>query len=225
MSGGDSGVYGQMGLFDDNSLYHQIHFMIRQALAEHRTSVPVKILKVHGGGVGKPPTVDVQVMIKQMDGVGQSSSHSTVYGIPVVRNQGGANVVINDPLVGDTGHLIVSDRDISSFKNNDGAESNPGSMRRHDLADGVYHPAHSMPVTPKQYVHFKDGVGIDIYDCNGNKIELTSAGVKINGTLIDLHGNIKGAGDIQTSTNTTLDTHLHQNAGGAGDSGPPVLGT
>ena len=182
-------------------------------------------MKVHGGGVGKPPTVDVQVMIKQMDGVGNASSHSMVYGIPVTRNQGGANVVINDPIVGDTGHLVVSDRDISSFKDNDGGESNPGSVRRHDLADGVYHAAVSMPITPKQFVHFKDGVGINIYDCNGNKIEMTSAGVTINGTLIDLTGAIKGKADIQTGTNTTLDTHLHTEAGGAGDSGPPVLGT
>ena len=221
----DDSVFGQMGIFDANTLFHQIQFFIEQKLAEHRTSVPVKILAVHGGGVGKPPTVDVQVMIKQMDGTGRSSSHSTVYGIPVARNQAGANVVINDPLVGDTGHLVVADRDIQSFKDNDGAESNPGSMRRHDLADGVYHRAVSMPVTPKQFVHFKDGVGIDIFDCNGNKIEMTSAGVKINGTLIDLSGAIKGAADIQTGNATTLDTHLHQNAGGAGNSGPPVLGT
>jgi hypothetical protein len=175
--------------------------------------------------VGKAPTLDVQVMLKQMDGTGVASSHSTVYGIPAARNQGGANVVINDPVVGDTGHLVVADRDIQSWKNNDGAESNPGSMRRHDLADGVYHHAVAMPVTPKQYVHFKDGVGIDIFDCNGNKIEMTSAGVKINGTLIDLTGAIKGAADIQTGTNTTLDTHLHMDAGGAGNSGKPVLGT
>ena len=74
-------------------------------------------------------------------------------------------------------------------------------------------------------VHFKDGVGIDIFDCNGNKIEMTAAGVKINGSLIDLQGNYKGAGDVQTKANTTLDTHLHSNAGGAGDSGPPVPGT
>ncbi len=224
MSG--DGYYGQFGVFDDSSLFHQIKFLIKQALAEHRTSVPVKVVKVHGGGVGKPPTVDVQPMIKQMDGVGNASSHAIVYGIPVARNQAGANVVINDPLVGDTGHLMVADRDIQSWKDNDGAESNPGSMRRHDLADGVYHHAVAMPTTPKQYVHFKDGVGIDIYDCNGNKIEMTSAGVKINGTLIDLHGNIKAAGDVQTSTNTTLDTHIHSGVtSGGANTATPVLGT
>ena len=217
--------FGQMGLFDDNSLYHQIQFLIKQALADHRTTVPVKILKVHGGGVGKPPTVDVQVMIKQMDGIGKSSSHDTVYGIPVARNQGGANVVINDPIVGDTGHLIVADRDIQTWKNNDGAESNPGSFRRHDLADGVYHHAVAMPVTPKQYIFFEDGKGITIKDCNGNKVVFDSKGVTFNGSLIDLQGNYKGAGDVQTKKNTTLDTHVHQDAGGAGNSGIPVPGS
>lgn len=217
--------FGQFGVFDDSSLFHQIKFLIKQELAEHRTNIPVKVLKVHGGGVGKAPTLDVQVMIKQMDGTGVSSSHATVYGIPAARNQGGENVVINDPVVGDTGHLMVADRDIQAWKRNDGAESNPDTMRRHDLADGVYHHGVAIPKTPKQYVHFKDGVGIDIYDCNGNKIEMTSAGVKINGTLIDLTGAIKGAADIQTGTQTTLDTHIHQNAGGAGNSGTPVLGS
>ena len=220
-----SGVYGQMGIFDDNSLFHQLQFLIKQALADHRTSVPVKVLAVHGGGVGKPPTVDVQVMIKQMDGIGKSSSHSTVYGIPVARNQGGANVVINDPIVGDTGHLVVADRDISSWKANDGAESNPGSMRRHDLADGVYHAAVAMPVTPKQYDHFIDGQGIDRVDVNGNTIRMNSQGVVINGVIIDRNGNIKAPGDITAGNGVTLETHLHSNSGGSGDSGPPVPGT
>lgn len=188
--------FGQLGIYDVESLFHQIQFLIKQALAEHRTTVPVKILAVHGGGVGKAPTVDVQVMLKQMDMTGVASSHSTVYGIPVARNQGGVNVVINDPVVGDTGHLVVMDRDITSWKNNGGDESNPGSFRRHDLADGVYHHAVCNDKhLPKQYLHFKNkssssGGSSISFDIDGGVIVETSGGADGDGIdLIDAYQN------------------------------------
>jgi hypothetical protein len=35
----------------------------------------------------------------------------------------------------------------------------------------------------------------------------------------------QSAGDVLTHANTTLDSHLHSDSGGAGDSGPPIPGT
>ena len=134
------GYFGQKGISDDASLFHWVHFIVRQVVSEVRTSTPVKIKKVSGGGVGPAPTVDFQPLVKQMDGAGNSSSHGTVYSAQTKRVQGGKNAIIMDPVVDDIGHVIVSDRDISSVVANAG-EANPGSFRRHDLADAVYHGA------------------------------------------------------------------------------------
>ena len=111
MTGANNGFFGQAGGYDEGPEFH-----VRQHAAHIRTNLPVKIIAVHGGGVGNAPTVDVQVMVKQSDGVGNTSSHSTIYGIPVSRIQGGKNGIINDPVVGDLYHMAVHDRDISSLK-------------------------------------------------------------------------------------------------------------
>ncbi len=66
--------FGQQGTFDDSSDYNARDFHIRQVLGQVRTSVPVKIIAVHGGGVGAAPTVDVQPLINQIDGQGNQNS-------------------------------------------------------------------------------------------------------------------------------------------------------
>ena len=76
----------------------------------------VKIVAVHGGGLSLVGTVDVQPLVKLIDGNRISSSHSVVYGIPYFRIHGGSNAIIIDPAVGDIGFVICSDRDISSVK-------------------------------------------------------------------------------------------------------------
>jgi hypothetical protein len=210
----DAQYQGQAGRVDNTSLLSVVSFLVRQFLAHSRTSVPVKVVAVHGGGVGPPPIVDVQPLIKQMNGVGQTISHGTVYGIPVKRNQGGANVIINDPKIGDVGVVQCCDRDISQFKANGGAESPPDSQRRHNLSDGVYHGFVVKPTTPNQYVYFRSD-GITIQDLNGNsivtspgQIAITAGGVT---TIFNSTGIHSGA-DVFTEQATTLETHTH--AGG-----------
>jgi hypothetical protein len=210
-----NGFFGQIGLSDGDSEYNLLRFIIRQELANVRTGVPVLVKAVHGGGVGAPPTVDVQPLVNQMDGQGNKTDHGTIYGIAVARNQGGANAIINDPVAGDIGHLAVNDRDISVVKANNGARSNPGSFRRHNLADGVYVAA-VFAITPTQYVQFT-ATGLRIMDINGNQIVTSSAGVNINGLIIDLSGNLTTPGGVQAGTggadSVTLQRHKH--AGGA----------
>jgi hypothetical protein len=214
----DDGQFGQQGYFDTGSLSQMIQFLIDQRLGHARTNVPVKVVAVHGGGVAAPPTVDVQVMVKQSDGVGNTISHATIYGIPAARNQGGLNAVINDPIVGDVGQMSVHDRDTSSLRANAGAESNPGSQRRHDLADGVYERGMLNPTAPNQYVHFTSG-GIEIHDKNGNSIVMGSNGVTINGVLISQAGVLSNATDVLNTALTSLTTHIHPGTQ------PPVPGT
>lgn len=160
---GSQGFYGQIGEVDANDHVNSHRFLTKQQIAHVRTGIPVKIVKVHGGGVGAPPTVDVQLQINQIDSQGNSTPHGIVYGIPVVRNQGGKNVVINDPVVGDVGHMVISDRDLTTIKNNAGAQSNPGSFRRHDMADGVYHAAFLNAAVPDNYINM-----------NGSKVAIVS---------------------------------------------------
>jgi hypothetical protein len=214
--------FGQRGTFDDSSDFNARDFHIRQIIGEVRTAVPVKIIAVHGGGVGAAPTVDVQPMVNQIDGQGNATPHGIIYGIPVSRSQGGAAGVIMDPVAGDVGHIIISDRDTSSLRANAGAQSNPGSMRTHDLSDGVYHGAMLNAVIPTRYVNL-NGPGIHIVDEFGNSIQTGANGVNINGLIIDLNGNLTTPGSIQAGTGTADSVTLqhHKHAGGP----PPDPGT
>ncbi len=214
--------FGQQGVSDSAGASNTTEFQIRQALAQVRTNVPVKIVAVHGGGVGKPPTVDVQVMVNQTDGVGKKTDHGIIYGIAVSRNQGGGNAIINDPVVGDVGFMSISDRDISPLKANDGEQSNPGSKRRHNLADGVYQRGMLNPNNPSQFVHFRED-GLTVADKNGNVIEMNAGGIiKITGTLHVTGDVVAGFGGGSVS----LLQHIHSGVEpGGGNSAQPVPGT
>ena len=205
--------------------FNQHAFAIDQALTRIRTSVVVKIIAVHGGGVGPAPTVDVQPLVKQVDGQGGSAtSHGTIYGIPCTRMQAGDSVIINDPVVGDIGTMVVHDRDISSLKANKGEESNPGSYRRFDPADGVYHGPMLNQTQPKQYIQFTSD-GLTIADRNGNKMVMSKDGIAFttpDGKNVTTNNDIiagQGGGN-----KVSLQQHIHMNAGGTGNSGKPVPG-
>lgn len=200
----DTSGVGQQGVSDAASDHNQTHYLLRQHLGDVRTSVPVKVIAVHGGGVGPPPTVDVQVVIKQMDGAGNVFSHGTIYGIPCTRSQAGNCVIINDPQIGDTGLMSVSDRNMSSLIANNGQESQPGSYRRHDLADGVYHGPMLNQQTPQHYIQFDKDQGITIN---------SPVALDYNGVKIDKDGNITTPGNITagfgTTDSVTLLRHTH----------------
>ncbi len=222
MTDDTQGYFGWQGLTDAGSQYNQHAFAIRQEQGRQGGAIPVKIIAVHGGGVGAPPTVDVQPLVNQIDGQGNPTPHGTIYGIPCTRNQGGLGAIINDPVVGDTGHMVISDRDISSVKSNNGAVSNPGSFRRFDKADGVYHAGMLNKNAPTIYIQFLSN-GLKIEDNQGNSIVTGPNGVNINGLKIDKNGNLTTPGSIQAGTGSgdsvTLQHHVH--AGGP----PPDPGT
>jgi len=218
--------YGQRQAQTNGSDVSRSKFLARQETGRVRTMIPVKVIAVKGGGVGAPPTVNVKPLVNQIDGQGNSTEHGTVFNIPVSRLQGGGNAIINDPAVGDVGYIMVADRDISSVKANAGQQSNPGSYRRFNFADGVYVGAILNSGTPDQYVHFTSD-GIEISDKNGNKITMTSsginitapAGVNLNGLVIDQNGKATGPADI-IANGISLDTHVH----GGVQPGPATTG-
>ena len=223
------GQFGQQGTSDASTEFAVLAFIVRQALGKVRTGVVVKVLAVHGGGVGVAPTVDVQPVVNQIDGIGTATAHGKIFNVPVARIQGGTNAIIIDPQVNDIGLMVVSDRDISAAKANNGAVSNPGSYRRHNLADGSYIGALLMPGTPNQYIIINTAgikivdshgnviqttsAGITMTDANSNSIAMGSSGINLNGVVIDQSGNIKAPGGVTAgfggADSVTLQHHVH----------------
>lgn len=235
MSEKPKGYFGQSGLATDTSEVNSTQFMIQQALGQVRTTVPVKIVAVHGGGVGAPPTVDVQPLIAQIDGQGNRTDHGIIHGIPCARSQGGGNAIINDPKVGDVGMMKISDRDMSALKSNQGAASNPGSFRTHDLADGVYEGPILNPASPDQYVQFTEN-GLKVVTKGGASFEMDGttmtidANVVVNGSITTAgggemisSGSISATGNVTAGAGTEksvgLQTHTHPGTP------PPTPGT
>jgi len=129
---------GQALPTDSYSAYNATTFMIKQIVARINTATLVQVKSVtNSGGVSPVGSVDVLPLVNQVDGAGNPTEHVTVYGLPYVRIQGGTNAVIIDPKVGDIGVAVFASRDISTVKNAK-KQSNPGSYRRFNMADGLY---------------------------------------------------------------------------------------
>lgn len=236
--------YGQQTPYDTAHPLNAISFIIRQMMARMDTMKLVQVVAVTGGGgaIAAAGTVDVQLLVNQVDGNFNATPHGVVHGIPWWRLQGGPNAIIADPQVNDIGYVVVSDRDISSVKANK-AQANPGSRRKHDVADGVY-VGGCLNGAPTQYVAFTSS-GIKIVDLNGNMISLSSSGITITGNVtvtgtltadkletgeagLAVTGNISATGTITAgqggADQVGLQTHEHPTAA-AGAPSPPTPGT
>ena len=125
-----------------------------------QTTLPVKIMAVNNAGDVSPVgLVDVKPMINQIDNQGKATRHETIYNIPYMRLQGGANAIIIDPEVGDIGICCFASRDISKLKSTK-AQSDPGSLRTFSFSDGIYIGG-ILNSAPTQYVQFNaDGIKI-----------------------------------------------------------------
>lgn len=201
---GQQGYSGQLGIADVGSEFNVMAFVVDQLLGEVRTIVPVKVVAVTGGGVASgPPKVDVLPLIKQMDGTGTTTSHGNVLSLPVIRWKSGNGSIVIDPVVGDIGLAIVSDRDMSAVVAS-GAESAPGSFRRFDIADGMYLGG-ILGSAPTQYVAFTS-TGLKLSDKNGNVIEMKSGSIAITGNVTVTGSVIAGFGGADQ---VGLQTHLH----------------
>jgi hypothetical protein len=229
MSGGASSnqtdqVTGQQALVSPNSDLNRNAFHFDQLDSERRTHFTAKIVAVHNrNSLTEPCTVDIQPTVKQQDGLGKTSSHGTVYGISVPRNQSGDSVIVNDPQVGDTATFSVLDRDHSQARNNDWKEAAPGSFRRSTLSDAVFGaviPRKAQEV--KQYVRMDEN-GVDIRQRDGHTIAMTKDGVNINGAVFDKDGNITTPGNMTAGKGTADQVDLQGHAHGA--SCPPTPGT
>lgn len=201
------GYAGQQYPADSASLFNVIMFMIRQFMGQVWTMLPVKIVSVDTAA----QTVSVLPLVKMQDGAGQVTSHGTIFGIQYWRQQGGISATIIDPVVGDIGICIFAQRDISAVKANR-AESQPGSYRRFDPADGVYFGG-ILNADPTQFVRM-----------TADGIEITSPmKVTITAPTIELDGNVTSTGTLQNNGKSVGSTHTHTGVTtGGGTSGPPT---
>ena len=210
-------------------------FQIQQALAEVRTAQIVRIVRppYDSSGNAIPPGspaaigyVDVLPMVNQVDGLGNATPHTTVYRLSYHRYQGGHGAFISDPKAGDIGKMVVADRDTSVVRATS-AQSNPGSRRRHDLADGTYF-GQTQASAPNQWFAFLES-GFNLTDAYGNTLLGTADGIVVNSVTITRTGEVRAPGNVfagyDTGDQVDLQQHLHSRAGGSGDSGPPVPGT
>jgi hypothetical protein len=184
-SGGASDFgYGHRTPEDTNNEFNVWSFLVKSFLARVRTAMPVQVIScTNSGGVSPFGFVNVQPLVNQIDGVGNSIPHAQIFQLPYFRLQGGYNAIICDPEKDDIGVAVFADRDITRVKNTQ-AQALPGSRRKHDFSDGMYFGG-ILNKVPKQYVEFITGTGITIKDINSNSVVMDTSGIKIT----DKNGN------------------------------------
>lgn len=214
--------YGQMVPTDTASQLAIISFVVRQMMARLDTMKLVQVKAVHGGGgaIAAAGTVDVLPLVNQVDGNFNATPHGIVYGLPWWRLQGGNSGLICDPVAGDIGYVMCADRDSSAVVRTK-QQSNPGTRRKHNIADGIY-VGGLLNGPPTQYIVFTSQ-GIKIVDINGNVLEMTSAGFELMGN-VKVTGNIEATGAVIAGFGTPdqvgLQTHFTASFGT-----PPTPGT
>lgn len=214
MSGTD-GYVGFRSTSGDGNETAALRSLVRSVLSEVATSAVVRVVNARSNGEVAPPgTIDVQMLVHQIDGAANAYPHGPIYNVPYHRTQNGMHGIIMDPKPGDVGVIVCASRDISAVKANQGAASAPGSFRRYDLADALYVGTVIAKGAPQQYVQFTD-----------DGMNLVSLGtITITAPTIHLNGNVVQQGGTVTSNGKHIDnTHVHGDVepGGASTS-PPV---
>jgi hypothetical protein len=179
-----------------NSLANTIMFMIKQLTSQMNVATLVEVVAVDvPGRISPVGTVDVRILVQEVDGAGKPQPSDIIYEVPYLRIQGGAHAIIIDPVVGDIGFCIFADKDFSAVQAS-GKANPPGSKRRFDLADAIYIGGWNKGVVPTSYMII-DGTSIDIV--HPTAINATTPTFTIN-------GNLHVTGDV-TGDNTAVFTH------------------
>lgn len=215
------------GMLEPQSLwgvYNNLAFVVRQLIANVQTATVVRVVScTNDGGVSPVGSVDVQILVNQVTGDMIGVPHLTMYGLPYLRIQGGANAVIMDPQPGDIGIAVFASRDITNVKTTK-AQANPATFRTHDFSDGMYLGG-LLNGQPSQFVQFS-GSGISI--SSPQSITLAAPTIIINGTLQQTGGDVTMSQSLAVTNDVTangisLKTHVHGGVTtGTGDTGVPV---
>lgn len=226
------GYQGTQTYESAGSDYNSIEFIAKYVLHNIATATLVKVISVtNSGGLAPVGLVDIQPLVNQVDGAGNSVPHSVIHNCPYIRIQGGVNAIIIDPQIGDTGLAVFADKDLSKVINgqisNSGgtpSQANPDSGRRFSYSDGLY-VGGCLNASPSQYIQF-NGDGITITSPTAITINVPQLTVNgdftLNGTFNQTGGTTATfSGDV-TAQGTSLHTHTHGGVQtGGGNTGAP----
>ncbi len=183
--------------------YTKLVFVFQQLMRGVATATLVRVEAcTNDGGLTPTGTVDVTPLVNQVDGQGQPVPHTTIYGLPYGRLQGGSTAFVIDPAVGDIGLAVFASRDISSVKATK-SQANPASSRTNDYADGLYWGTF-MGAAPTQYVQ-ANASGITIHSptkvtVSAPEVDLIATSVvNVQAPTINLKGNV-----VQTAGAVTM---------------------
>ena len=194
--------------------FDRIAFMVQQALAKMQTATLVRVEScTNAGGVSPVGFVDVTPLVNQIDAQGNPTPHVTIYNLPYLRLQGGANGVIIDPQKGDIGVAVFASRDISKVKATR-KQGNPGSHRQYSFSDGMYLGG-MLNGTPTQYIQFS-AAGIRIH--SPTQVKLDAPDVLIEAQTVEINASTSTTVTTPTFTvngNSVLNGTVQQTGGGS----------
>lgn len=197
--------------------YNNYLFAIQQVMSRIQTATLVQVQScTNSGGVSAVGSVNVLILVNQVNGNGQGLAEGQLVNLPYVRIQGGTNAVILDPQPGDIGIAIFASRDISTVVATK-AQANPPTFRMYDFSDGLYLGG-VLNGVPAQYVQFTSS-GMSVV--SPNKITLQAPTIAVDGDLT-VSGTTVGTGDGKFA-GIDVQTHVHSGVtSGGSNTGTPV---
>lgn len=219
----NNGYIGRENPTTSSDEFNALSFLINQIISGKWTITLGLVQSVSGGGsTAGPPTVNVQPMVNQTDGQGQSTPHGIINNIPAFRLQGGSGAFIADPVAGDIGLLAFAMSDISAVKKTQ-APANPGSFRTFSPSDAMYFGA-LLSAAPTQFVQITPQ-GITLNFSSSVSIVMNSSGItlKVGSATVTIDsGNITiTSGGTITLDGIVWNTHQHPVTTAPGTTGPP----
>lgn len=235
-----TGYSGAMGPANTSSQYNATEFIFQQLMGKIGTATLVEVMACTNAGSLVPAgTVDVKILVHQVDGQGLAVPHDTIFSVPYCRYQAGSIAVVLDPQVGDIGLIVVGDRDLSVVKGTFAAAL-PGSQRRNDLSDSIYVMGLLNQDAITTYLRFDPVTGIHMRSpvaitLNAPMIGITAPIVTVSATTsvtvttptLTLNGSLVVTGTGSFAGNVTgggksLDTHTHLENGTGHQTNPPT---
>lgn len=239
-----AGFRGPQQAYSGSSEFNLLEFVIKSFIGKMVTIILVQVKAcTNSGGLAPVGFVDLQVLVKLVDGTGNTFPHGIIYECPYQRIQGGKNAIIIDPEPGDIGIAVFAYADVSSVTANrdniagvtdKDCSVPPGSGRRFDWADALYLGG-VLNVEPTQYVQF-NAEGITIRSpvavkviapdaqvtCETAEI-VASTSVGITTPTLTVNGDVNTIGALTNNGVDVGSTHIHSGVStGVDDSGPPV---
>ncbi len=194
----DTAVKGVRDIYDGVSTYNRIQFMIRNAINDVSTALPVKVVGVEAGGSGSSTGyVDVLPLVTMVDGNNNAVQPVTLYHLPYCRIQGGAVAIVTDPVPGDIGLAVFAHKDSSGVEAGTSEPVQPSSFRSHSQSDGFYIGGF-LNQAPSCFLELKQ---------DNTAVLTATGGVTINGD-VTINGEVTATGDVHGNGHS-LSNHTH----------------